>query len=158
MSDVRTTSSTRKTGTLAAGAAAAAMLIAGYEGLRTHAYLDITRTPTICFGETADVHMGDVRTKPECVNLLREDIQARVPAMQRCLKRPVPPVSAAWMIDYGYNVGAGRFCRQVAPLVNQGQMVAACRALGTPTTSKHIVIRALVTRRKAEVAGCLKGL
>lgn len=145
-------------GSLAAGTILAATLISGFEGLRTHAYLDPTGTATVCYGETAGVKLGQVRSREECLNLLSADVQGRVPAMQRCLKHPVSPVTSAWMISYGYNVGVGRFCRSVAPLANAGRLEAACNAMRSPTTSKGVALPGLVSRRKAEAEGCLRGL
>lgn len=56
------------------GAGAAIVLalpmVAHYEGLRTKAYLDAVGVPTICWGETENVKLGDVKTKEECDKML----------------------------------------------------------------------------------------
>ena len=46
----------------AAVGAAAIALVAGWEGLRTKAYLDAVKVPTVCFGETRGVKLGDSYT------------------------------------------------------------------------------------------------
>lgn len=55
---------TRKKSLAAAGAAAALAiaipLVGHFEGLCTTAYLDAVNVPTICFGETRGVHLGDL--------------------------------------------------------------------------------------------------
>ena len=40
-------------------AAVAIAIVGGFEGLRTVAYRDQVNIPTICFGETRGVQMGD---------------------------------------------------------------------------------------------------
>lgn len=41
-------------------------VIGGYEGLRTRAYPDMVGVPTVCFGETRGVKLGDVYTVEQC--------------------------------------------------------------------------------------------
>jgi lysozyme len=49
----------------AAAMAVATALAAPAEGLRQYAYRDPVGLPTICFGSTAGVKMGDFRTVPK---------------------------------------------------------------------------------------------
>jgi len=60
--------------------------------------------------------------------------------------------------DYAYNVGVGRFCKQVAPLFNAHRWREGCQALGTPKTAKGRELPGLVRRRGDEVAACLHGI
>ena len=46
--------------------AVAVSVVGGFEGLRQSAYLDPVSIPTICYGETRGVKLGDTRTKAEC--------------------------------------------------------------------------------------------
>lgn len=144
---------------LAAGIAlcCSALLIVS-EGKRNVAYLDVTKTPTICYGETAGVSMGQTATDQTCINMLQKDIGPRVAAMQACTSVDVKPEVAAAMIDFGYNAGVSVYCQNPAKLINQGQTVAACNWLGVHyTTSKGKLLRGLVLRRAREKALCLKG-
>lgn len=145
-------------GGLAAGVALAMTLLPHFEGERTKAYLDPVGIPTICYGETAGVKLGQTATQPECLSMLDRDVQARVPAMQKCLKVPVSPQTAAAMISFGYNVGTGTYCSKIAPLANAGKTAAACDRMGLYTYAGGKQLPGLVARRKAEVALCLKGL
>lgn len=145
-------------GGLAAGLLLALSLIMGSEGRRSHTYLDITGTPTICYGETAGVTVGQVATKQDCINILSADLKPRVAAMQDCTKVDMKPEVAAAMIDFGYNAGVGAYCQYPARLLNSGRTVAACNWLGGHyLTSKGKLLRGLVIRRAREKALCLKG-
>ena len=49
-------------------------LVGAWEGLRTVAYRDIVGVPTVCFGETRGVEMGDEYTVEECQVMLGEGL------------------------------------------------------------------------------------
>lgn len=145
-------------GGLLAGLVLAVGLIVTSEGDRHKAYLDTTKTATICYGETAGVTLGQVDTQQQCVDLLSSDLQARIAKMQKCTNVPVRPEVAAAMIDFAYNAGVGAYCLKPAQMLNQGNVVAACNWLGSHyTTSKGKLLPGLVTRRARERVLCLKG-
>ena len=52
----------KKTGAFTAAGLIAVGIVGGFEGLRTKAYRDVVGVPTICFGETRGVKMGDTAT------------------------------------------------------------------------------------------------
>ena len=53
-------------------AAATVALVGGFEGLRNYAYRDPIGIPTLCFGETRGVKMGDFKTTAECKDMLAD--------------------------------------------------------------------------------------
>lgn len=57
--------------TLATVIGLATPMIQDHEGLRTNAYLDPVGIPTICFGETLGVSMGDTATVAECHDMFK---------------------------------------------------------------------------------------
>ena len=50
-------------------------LISGFEGVRQAAYLDPVGVPTVCFGHTQGVMLGDTKTLEECHDLLAEEAE-----------------------------------------------------------------------------------
>lgn len=98
----------------AAGLIASAALIAslaGYEGYRTVAYRDTVGVPTIGFGSTAGVQMGD-RTDPvRAVQRLAADASAHAREAARCIGEvPLYQHEFDAYVDLAYNVGAPAFC------------------------------------------------
>jgi lysozyme len=71
---------------LAAAIAIAAAFIAPKEGLRLIAYRDIVGVPTICYGETRDVEMGDVKTKAECDAMLQKRVEEFAVTLAPCMQ------------------------------------------------------------------------
>lgn len=145
-------------GGLAAGLGLAAQLIQPFEGERTHAYLDPVGIPTVCYGETDGVELGQVYTHGKCLAMLNSDVKARTAEMQRCLKVPVSPATSAAMISFGYNLGVRRFCDSIAPLANSGHTLAACNRMELYVYAGGRKLPGLVTRRNAEAELCREGL
>ena len=58
-------------------------MIAGYEGLRTQAYVDPVGVVTICYGHTKTAKLGQSKSKDECVNLLHEEAKEYVDGVKR---------------------------------------------------------------------------
>ncbi len=150
-------------GGLIAGLGIASTLLAGFEGDRTHAYLDSARIATICRGvitysDGTRVRMGDVRTENQCLDLNNVTVKKIVKEMQVCLNVPVTPMTAGAMISFGYNVGSGAFCRSVAQDFNSGLQVNGCKRMNLYVYAAHKVINGLVTRRNGESTTCLSGL
>jgi lysozyme len=153
-------------GGLVAGLSLAATLIAGFEGERTHAYVDPAGIVTICDGtlvyqDGTKVKIGDVRSHEQCLNLLSGDVKLRVSKMQPMLQVPVTPKTAASMVSFAYNVGLGPF-KLVASDFNAGQPVAGCNRMRLYSRAringKLVVLPGLVTRRTMEANLCLSGL
>jgi lysozyme len=142
----------------AAGAvlAAAAALVAVWEGYKPTTYLDPIGIPTTCYGHTgADVRPGQTRTRAECVALLQEDVATAYAGVMRCLTRPVPDGMAAAFTSFAYNAGAATFCRSsMARKANAGDFAGACKALDLYVYAGGQRLTGLVRRRAAERAMC----
>jgi lysozyme len=65
--------------------------LAGAEGLRTVAYKDPVGIPTICFGETKDVQLGQTATAEECKDMLGARVLEFGAAVDRCVRTPMSP-------------------------------------------------------------------
>lgn len=147
---------------LIGGAMAAAVAIVGtWEGLRTTAYRDPIGIPTVCYGETRSVRMGDKYSAKECKIMLGKRLVEFEMRMRKCLKHPdrIPEKSYVAFLSLTYNVGAGAFCRgSVARYANQRDYVEACRSLKKYVYAGGKRLRGLVNRRNAEYKLCMEGV
>ena len=99
---------TRGQRTSAAALIAVALAIPA-EGLRTIAYRDPVGIPTICFGSTRGVQMGDRATVQECHRLLSEEMLQAIYTVERCVPGLPIKVLAAFA-DTVYNAGPTIVC------------------------------------------------
>lgn len=142
-------------------AAAAVALVGGFEGLRTYAYRDPVGIPTICFGETRSVRMGDRKSAAECKAMLGDRLVEFETGMVRCLKAPdkVPDPAYAAFLSFSYNVGTGAFCKStLVRRVNAGDLRGACDELLKWDKAAGIRLPGLTKRRQQERALCLQGV
>lgn len=149
--------------------------VAGFEGLRQVAYLDPVGIPTICFGETAGVKLGQSKTIEQCKNLLASSLIEAEGTLNRCVGTKVadalPPPTKAAYVSFIYNVGPGvkgrkdGFCvlksgypSTMARLLKEGKLEASCRQFPSWAKAKGITLPGLTTRRGEEMALCLQGV
>lgn len=151
-------------------------VIARWEGKSNTAYLDIVKVPTICFGYTKGVKMGDTKTDEQCEKLLKDEI-ARISAiLDSVVKVPIQVHTKVALTSFMYNVGDGAFIRStLLKKLNAGDTKGACYALedwvcitvkpgtgnpvkGSRCYSKNLnkkVSKGLQNRRAFEKALCL---
>lgn len=144
-----------------AALAAAIALIGTWEGVRTVAYRDIVGVPTVCFGETRGVKMGDRYTMEECRAMLGDGIVEFERGIRKCLKAPdaVPETVYVSFLSVAYNIGQGAFCgSSMARKANAGDYRGACDALLAWNKAGGRVVQGLVNRRQDERRICLSGL
>lgn len=142
-------------------AAMAVALVGGFEGLRTIAYPDIVGVPTVCFGETRGVKLGDRYTVDECKTMLGDALAEFETGMRRCLKAPdsIPAKPYVAFLSLSYNIGTGAFCGStVARRANAGDIRGACEAVTAWNKAGGRVVKGLTNRRAEERALCLEGL
>jgi len=150
----------RRTRLAGAVGVAAVALVASWEGLRLTAYRDAVGVPTICYGETRGVRLGDRQSKPECDAMLLASLRRHEAGMRRCLARPdsIPAKSYVAFVSLTYNIGVGAFCRSTAARrLNAGDLEGACDAATWFKKAGGRTLRGLVNRRKAEHRLCLEG-
>ena len=138
--------------------------IGRWEGLRLEAYLDIVGVPTVCYGETKGVSMGDSYTKAQCDAMfsrevlgyrdrLRPAFTSDTVAARLTLERDVAYTSLA------YNVGVSGTAKSTAVRrLNQSNIAGGCEALGWWNKAGGRVVRGLVNRRSEETELCMRGL
>jgi len=102
------------------------------EGLRQRAYLDPPGIPSICFGSTLGVKLGDFRTIPECHALLTKEMSDVISAVDTCRPGLPIPVLAAFS-DAAYNIGTRVACDDkrstAARMLRAGDYAGACHQL-----------------------------
>lgn len=131
-------------------------LIAGFEGKENSAYLDAVKVPTICYGHTAGVKVGDYKTDAQCWTLLVEDARVANAAIDRLVTVPLPDHVRASLISFVYNVGSGNFAGStLLRKLNSGDIAGACNQLPRWVYAKGVKLNGLVRRRSAERAVCL---
>ena len=133
-------------------------LVAGFEGLRTTAYRDIVGVPTVCYGETQNVRMGDRYSAAECKAMLLRSLQTYAAGIERCVTVPLPDERYVALVSWAYNVGVGAACGSTAVrLINAGRTREGCDALLLWNRADGKVAAGLTRRREAERALCLVG-
>lgn len=135
------------------------------EGLRQAAYFDPVGLPTICFGSTAGVRMGDFKTVPECKALLTKEMTDVIEAVDRC--RPgLPPEVLAAFSDTAYNVGPKVACdglrSTAARMLAVGDYAGACNQLPrwnrATVAGVSVELPGLTKRRALAREVCLRGM
>jgi len=151
----------RRSRLVGAVGAAAIALVGAWEGLRLTAYRDVVGIPTVCYGETHGVKLGDRHSKADCDAMLLASLKKHERGMRRCLNRPdaIPAKSYVAFVSLTYNIGVGAFCRSTARRrLNAGDISGACDAATWFNKAGGRTIRGLINRRSAEHELCLEGL
>jgi lysozyme len=147
----------------ALGLGAAVSLVAGFEGLRTAAYVDPVGIPTICYGHTENVQLGMVYSPEKCQDLLAEEFLQSVNAVHRCSPKPLAPNELGALASAVYNIGPRLVCdtrtSTLARKLQAGDIRGACEQLprwnkGTIAGMK-VELPGLTRRRQAELAMCI---
>lgn len=116
-----------------AAVAIACALAAPCEGLRQWAYKDPVGIPTVCFGTTTGVKLGDFRTLEQCQAYLNRDMQASVATAERCAPHGLTVNQTAAFADAIYNIGPTPVCdvrkSTLARKLAAGDTQGACHEL-----------------------------
>jgi GH24 family phage-related lysozyme (muramidase) len=147
-----------KTKRLAMAASAAAVIAAGFEGLRQYAYYDPRPGDailTVCYGSTTQVEKGKKYSLEECKQRLDADMLEAVSTVERCHPNLPDNVLIAFA-DAVYNIGPKVACKSTASkYLSTGDYDKACKELPKWNKSNGVVLPGLTKRRKAEMEICL---
>jgi len=141
--------------------AGAVAFVGAWEGLSLVAYRDSVGVPTICYGSTRGVRMGDRATRAECDAMFTADLIRHETGMRACMRRPdaIPDGAYLAFLSWTYNVGTGAACRSTLMRhVNAGNLRAACEELPRWNRAGGQVLRGLTNRRTSERAMCLEAV
>lgn len=115
--------------------------------------------PTIGFGTTDGVKMGDKTDPVQSVQRAFKDVSKFEGAIKQCVKVPLTQNEYDAWVSFTYNIGASAFCQSTAVrLLNQGQYKQSCDQMLRWVYVKGVKIDGLVNRRKKEYAQCISDL
>lgn len=131
--------------------------IATSEGYRDTAYIPIPGdVPTVGYGETQGVRMGQKTTPDRALVQLLASADKYAQGVKSCVTVPLYSYEFDAYVQFSYNVGVGAFCGStLVKKLNAGDYVGACNELARWTRSGGRVVQGLVNRRAAERKLCL---
>ena len=130
--------------------------IAGYEGYRSSAYKDVGGVPTIGYGETKGVKMGDKTTPERALVQLLKSANAHAESIKKCIKVPLHQREFDAYTSFAYNVGVANFCNSTLnKKLNAGDYEGACKELLKWNKVKGRIYKGLQVRRQKEYETCM---
>jgi lysozyme len=137
--------------------ASALVGIAVHEGYREAAYRPVPGdVPTIGFGTTAGVQMGDRIEPVQALVRKLADVQQFEGALKRCVRVPLHQHEYDAFLSLAYNIGSGAFCGStLVRKLNAGDYAGACAEILRWDRFQGQPLRGLTLRRQAEHRQCL---
>ena len=137
--------------------AAGLVHIAMQEGYREVAYIPVPGdVPTIGFGTTEGVKLGDKITPPKALQRSLADIGKYEGAIKACVNVPLYQREYDAYTSLGYNIGTGAFCGStLVKKLNAGNYTGACEAILAWDKFKGKPLAGLTKRRQAEYRMCV---
>ena len=137
--------------------ASALVGIAVHEGYSPVAYRPVPGdVPTIGFGTTDGVKMGD-RTDPvQALTRKLADVQRFEGALRQCVRVPLHQHEYDAYLSLAYNIGSGAFCGStLVRRLNAGDYVGACAEILRWDRFQGQPLRGLTLRRQDEHRQCV---
>lgn len=133
------------------------LTIAKWEGFSDHAYIPVPGdVPTIGFGSTEGVKMGDTITVSKAIERLYRDTGKAESAIGRCVKVPLAQCEYDAFTSFAFNVGTEAFCSStLVKKLNAGDYSGACQELKRWVYVDGRRVQGLVNRREAEYRLCM---
>jgi lysozyme len=128
-----------------------------HEGYRENAYIPVAGdVPTIGFGSTTGVKLGD-RTSPEkALQVALRDVQGFEGAIKECVTVPLHQYEYDAYTSLAYNIGSNAFCRStLVRKLNAQDYVGACNQILRWDQFKGKPLAGLTKRRQEEHKKCL---
>lgn len=137
--------------------ASALVGIAVHEGYKPEAYIPVPGdVPTIGFGTTEGVKMGDRTTPERALVRLLQDANKFERAVKRCAPVPLHQYEFDAYVSLTYNIGEGAFCKStLAKRLNEGDYEGACREILRWNKFRGRELPGLTKRRTEEYHKCL---
>ena len=126
------------------------------EGYTSRAVIPIKGdVPTIGFGTTAGVKMGDTITPQAAVSRALSDVSKFEGALKRCVKVPLTQGEYDAYLSLSYNIGSGAFCGStLVRKLNAGDYAGACEQVLAWDKAGGRRVQGLTARRNREHAQC----
>lgn len=131
--------------------AAGLALIKRFEGLRLVAYRDAVGIPTIGYGHTAGVRMGDTITADQADKFLWDDTQGAQAAVRNLVTAPLTQGQYDALVSFVFNLGGGNFSSStLLRKLNAGDYEGAAGEFGRWVHAGGNRLEGLARRREAE--------
>lgn len=137
--------------------AAALIGLAVHEGYRDTAYIPVPGdVPTIGFGTTDGVKLGDKITPIKALERKLSDVQKFEGAIRECVGAPLYQHEYDAYTSLAYNIGPTAFCNStLVRLLNQERYEEACRQILRWDKFKGQPLPGLTKRRQSEFRQCM---
>lgn len=129
----------------------------GYEGYTGQAIIPVPGdVPTVGFGTTDGVKMGDTITPPKAVQRAYVDVAKYEGAIKQCVKEPLYQHEYDAFVSLAYNIGPKAFCGStLVRRINAGDHPGACKEILRWNKVGGRVVNGLVMRREGEYRLCV---
>lgn len=128
-------------------------LIKQFEGLYLKAYRCPAGVPTIGYGHTAGVAMGQTITQQQADDYLRRDVRQFERAVSRLVTVPLAQGQFDALVSFSFNLGEGALAQStLLRLLNAGDYAGAAAQFDRWNKAGGRVLPGLVRRRAAERA------
>ncbi len=123
-----------------------------HEGLRLEAYMPTPKdVPTIGYGHTKGVKMGQKITKEQAEQFLREDLDWSEKAVSKLVKVTLKQNQFDALVSLVFNIGETNFSKSsVLRFLNAGNYQKAADSFLLWNKQKGTVLKGLVNRRQKE--------
>lgn len=137
--------------------AAAFVGILAHEGYREQAYIPVPGdVPTIGFGTTDGVKLGDRTTPVQAMRRALRDIEKFDTALKQCVTVPLHQHEYDAYLSLSYNIGSRAFCNStLVRKLNAQDYAGACREILRWDRFQGRPLSGLTSRRQAEFKTCM---
>jgi lysozyme len=137
--------------------ASALVGLAVHEGYKEKAYIPVAGdVPTIGFGTTGGIRLGDSTDPVRALQRKLSDIQAFEGALKKCVTVPLHQYEYDAYISLSYNIGSSAFCRStLVRKLNAGDYAGACKEILRWDKFQGKPLRGLTQRRADEYQQCI---
>lgn len=129
----------------------------GHEGYRGEAYTPVPGdVPTIGFGTTVGVKLGDKTDPIKALKRAMGDITKFEGAIKQCVTVPLHQYEYDAYVSLAYNIGSGAFCKStLVRKLNALDYSGACQQILRWDRFKGRQLAGLTKRRQAEYQTCI---
>lgn len=130
--------------------------IAGFESYQAVAYKDAVGIPTIGYGETKGVKMGQKTTPDRALVQLLSSANNHADDIRQCIKVPLYQHEFDAYVSLAYNIGAKNFCGStLVRRLNAGDYTGSCREIKRWNKAGGKTLAGLTKRREQEYRMCM---
>jgi len=137
--------------------ATALVAIVLHEGYKGDAYIPLAGdVPTIGFGTTSGVKLGDRTTPEKALQVAIRDVQAFEGAIKECVIVPLHQHEYDAYVSLSYNIGSRAFCKStLVKKLNTSDYIGACNEILKWNKYQGKPLAGLTKRRQEEHKKCL---